>query len=102
MRFTEKQYEQAIQNLQLAKTQLIPDRQNCAICEDSGHMAWECGHNSLLAMALCNDVADSSEQLHEALHKLAGYDSVFGMMVGPAAIHHPQPQFPDTAPSELD
>ena len=102
MRFTEKQYEEAIKNLQLAKAQLVPDGNNCSICEDGGHMAWECGHNPLLAVVLCNDVADLSENLHETLHILAGYDSMLGVPIGPAAIHRPQPEFPDTASSELD
>lgn len=102
MRFTKKQYDQAIENLQLAKTQLIPDGECCAVCGDSGHMAFECGHNSLLAVAVCNDVAASSDKLHDALHKLAGYESFMGMATGPAAIHQPEPQFPDNGPSELD
>ena len=101
MRFTEKQYEEAIKNLQLAKKQLAPDRENCAICEDNGHMAWECGHNPLLAVVMCNDVADLSEKLHDSLHRLAGFDSMLGMTIGPAAIQRPQPEFPDTEPSEL-
>ena len=45
--FTREQYEKAIENLQLGMTQLEPDGNNCAICGDTGHQAWECHHNPL-------------------------------------------------------
>lgn len=41
-------YDEAIEALQLAKSQLAPDGDNCAVCGDSGHQAFECGHNPLL------------------------------------------------------
>lgn len=49
--FTAAEYDEVIQDLLLAKTQLRPDGQNCAVCEDNGHQAWECHHNPLV-MAL--------------------------------------------------
>ncbi|HEY6827359.1 MAG TPA: hypothetical protein VI259_10890 [Gemmatimonadaceae bacterium] len=86
MRFTRSQYEEAIANLELAKEQLEPDARCCRICEDTGHMAWECGHNPLLAMAMCEQIAKQSDQLHETLHALAGFDSHMGVQTGPARI----------------
>jgi len=49
-RITAEDYEEAIQQLQEAKSQLQPDGDNCHVCHDSGHQAWECHHNPL-AMA---------------------------------------------------
>ena len=49
-RITAEDYDEAIQDLQQAKTQLQPDGDNCHVCHDSGHQAWECHHNPL-AMA---------------------------------------------------
>lgn len=49
-RITAEDYDEAIQDLQEAKTQLEPDGDNCHVCHDSGHQAWECHHNPL-AMA---------------------------------------------------
>jgi hypothetical protein len=48
--YTEEDYREAIEALQRGMTQLAPDGHNCAICEDSGHQAWECHHNPLNAM----------------------------------------------------
>jgi len=86
MRFTTGQYEAAIQALEKAKKQLVPDGQSCSVCGDCGHMAWECGFNPLLAMEMCLLISKSSEQLHEYLHFLAGYESRFGVQIGPSAI----------------
>jgi len=49
-RITAADYEEAIQALIEAKSQLEPDGDNCHVCHDSGHQAWECPHNPL-AMA---------------------------------------------------
>jgi len=46
---TIEDYDEAIKDLQLAKKQLAPNGRNCEICEDSGHQAFECDHNPLLA-----------------------------------------------------
>ena len=116
MRFTAAQYDAAIEALTTAKGQLAPDGQCCHICGDSGHMAWECGHNPLFAMGVCEDLvasaikthkqvhaveekmndsdqsealADWHEEAHELLHYLAGYDSHFGRQVGPARVMLP-------------
>lgn len=86
MRFTREQYDEAIAHLHQAAAQLAPDGRCCAICGDSGHQAWECGSNPLLAMAICEKVAKASEALHESLHYLAGYDSHLGETSGPAKI----------------
>ncbi len=49
-RITLADYDDAIRELQDAKTQLDPDGYECRVCGDSGHQAWECHHNPL-AMA---------------------------------------------------
>jgi hypothetical protein len=49
-RLTAEQYDQAIADLQLARTQLEPDGNCCAVCGDTGHQAWECHHNPLAMM----------------------------------------------------
>ena len=92
MRFTAAQYDQAILALTEAKTQLEPDAKPCAICSDSGHMAFECGHNPLLAMSMCREIAQRSDQLHGLLHHLAGYDFAFGEQQGPAKVVLPEAQ----------
>jgi hypothetical protein len=46
--FTKEDYDKALDNLLLGSTQLKPDGNNCAICGDSGHQAWECHHNPLV------------------------------------------------------
>lgn len=89
MRFTKEQYEKAIANLHLGLDQLAPDSRCCAICGDSGHCAWECGRNPLLAMAICEGIAQSSDDLHEKLHYLAGYVTHMGHQQGPASVHLP-------------
>lgn len=90
MRFTHRQYVEAIDSLQSAMRQLEPDGNPCACCGDSGHLAYECGHNPLLAMLLCQQIATESEQLHETLHRLAGFDSAFGVQLGPAKVMLPE------------
>jgi len=47
-RITAEEYDEAIRDLQDAKMQLQPDGNNCAVCHDSGHQAWECHHNPLV------------------------------------------------------
>jgi len=72
-----------------AKQQLEPDGHCCSICGDSGHMAWGCGFNPLVAVYLCKHIAADSEKLHDILHWLAGYESAFGEQLGPAKIVMP-------------
>ena len=113
MRFTAAQYDAAIEALVLAKEQLVPDARCCRICHDTGHMAWECGHNPLYAMSVCIGlvpdaskaherlhaieekmspadqpaaIADWREDVHALLHYLAGYDHWMGRRVGPARV----------------
>ncbi len=45
---TAEDYDEAIQALQDAKTQLEPDGGSCTICTDSDHQAGECHHNPLV------------------------------------------------------
>ncbi|WP_347990300.1 hypothetical protein [Methylomonas sp. AM2-LC] len=45
---TLKDYNETIDALLLAKTQLSPNGNNCVLCGDSDHQAFECGHNPLL------------------------------------------------------
>lgn len=47
-RITAEEYDEAIRDLQAARTQLQPDGNCCAVCEDTGHQAWECHHNPLV------------------------------------------------------
>ena len=117
MRFTAVQYDRAIEALREAREQLVPDGQVCRICHDTGHQAWECGHNPLLAMAACEEIAkqargqhdrlheiesaldqsdqsaalaDWREDAHAFLHYLAGYDQTMGVRVGPARVVAPE------------
>lgn len=83
MRFTKRNYEEAIANLQAAMEQLEPDGGNCAVCGDGGHQAFECGHNPLFAVLMCQQIAQQSEALHQTLHSLAGWDFAFGEQLGP-------------------
>ncbi len=89
MRFTAHQYDQAIEALQNAKTQLEPDGHCCAVCGDSGHMAHECGFNPLVAVMFCKAITDQSRELHETLHHLAGYEQHMGVQMGPARVVAP-------------
>ncbi len=103
MKFTAQQYDNAIEALQDAKKQLEADGNHCSICSDSGHMAFECGHNPLLAMAICDASANLGKEIHDrlhtqdndetdpdgvhdAMHWLAGYDIQFGVQRGPRCI----------------
>jgi hypothetical protein len=117
MRFTASQYDQAIKALFDGRTQLTPDGHCCRICHDTGHQAWECGHNPLLAMATCEgiaraaetlhdrlhvieeamhdspqseEIADWREDAHDLLHHLAGHDIHMGHQVGPASVSLPE------------
>jgi hypothetical protein len=104
MRFTTEQYDAAIEALTLAKQQLEPDGGYCSVCEDSGHQAWECPHNPLLAVATCVGVAREADKLHTAmhggtfnrerihnfLHYLAGHEVRMGEQVGPKRIVMPE------------
>lgn len=102
MRFTADQYYKAKENIDDALQQIQPDGRHCIICHDSGHQAWECGSNPLLAWALCNYIQlqaqnlhdemhsmetpskEMIEKLHEFMHFLAGYDRHMGEGTGPA------------------
>lgn len=85
MRFTAAQYDAAIQSLQCAKDQLDADGNCCSVCGD-GHYAWECGHNPLLAMQICQQIAEQSNDLHDTLHRLAGFDFRMGQQLGPRRV----------------
>jgi len=41
------QHKEAIESLRRGMTQLEPDGDNCHICGDNGHQAFECHHNPL-------------------------------------------------------
>lgn len=45
---TAAEYDEAIAELECARSQLAPDGHNCAVCGDSGHQAFECHHNPLV------------------------------------------------------
>lgn len=86
MRFTDEQYREAIDVLSNARTQLEPNGDNCHCCGDSGHQAFECGFNPLVAVALCGQIAAQSGVLHDTLHVLAGYATHMGEQLGPARV----------------
>ncbi len=115
-RFSIQQYDKALADIADAKGQLEPDGRVCVICHDSGHQAWECGWNPLLAMVLCaataaranelheklhalearldtenasNEVVDLHDDIHEFLHWLSGSCSWMGSQVGPAKVRTP-------------
>lgn len=110
MRFTQKQYDEAIKSLREASEQLSPDGRCCACCGDSGHQAFECGFNPLVAMEICRDLSkdasefhrkmhvagaekiDAAAKLHEILHYLAGFDHYMGESIGPARVRLPDPE----------
>lgn len=100
MKFTIEQYDAAIQALQDAKTQLAPDGDPCHICDGGEHQAWECRFNPLLAVLICETLAKQSDELHSTLHWLAGFDTRFGMVVGPAAMVLPDAGEPVDVPDE--
>jgi len=58
-RITAGDYDEAIQALREAKQQLKPDGDNCRVCGDSGHQAWECHHNPLV---MAREAACAREQ----------------------------------------
>jgi hypothetical protein len=90
MRFTIEAYDRAIESLTAAKKQIEPDGNECACCGDGGHQAFECGHNPLVAVAICQSIAKNSDTLHDTLHWLSGHDFAFGVQLGPARVIHPQ------------
>lgn len=113
MRFTRAQYDAAIKALVAGKEQIAPDGLLCRICLDTGHQAWECGHNPLYAMSVCSPIAtlalelharlhtieeemndsdqtdslmDWREDVHEFLHYAGGWNAPMGQLVGPAHV----------------
>lgn len=88
--YTVTQYLVAINALIDGLRQLEIDGLCCTICGSDCHYAFECGHNPLVAMSLCERVARDSDKLHETLHYLAGYDQRFGVTVGPAKVRSPE------------
>lgn len=112
-RFDERQYREAIENLSDGHKQLEPDGRGCVICGGSGHQAWECGHNPLHAMALCQEVARRANRMHDRMHEITqnhvvdesfqddmheflhwciGVYGQMGHMIGPRVIVLPDPE----------
>lgn len=71
---TASDYELAIKRLRDAMTQLEPDGQNCAICEDSGHQAFECRFNVLAKAKRYDALIAGSAALHEELHSALRFE----------------------------
>jgi len=113
VRFSAAQYDAAIEALVAARGQLVPDARSCRICHDTGHQAWECGHNPLYAMSACVELVASArlahdqlhaieakmdeedqtavlvdwrEDAHALLHYLSGHDHELGRRAGPAGV----------------
>lgn len=78
MRFTTEQYDKALEAIELARTQLEPNGHSCHICGGSGHQAFECGRNPLVAMQMCEMIAKRANELHDAVH--ASMDSIPAMV----------------------
>lgn len=78
--FTKQEYREAIEALKLGMTQLRPDGRSCAICEDTGHQAWECHHNPLLGLKLifyfrcyhCGKVFEAGSEAEEHFGERGG------------------------------
>lgn len=90
MRFTVSQYDEAIEALQNARQQILDNTadQGCSVCGGNCHPD-SCGFNPLYAMHLCQQIKIQSNELHETLHTLSGYDSMMGETTGPAKIVMP-------------
>ncbi len=102
MKFSLSQYDKAIENLQLARQQLIDGTQGngCAVCGGCCHPD-QCGHNPLYAMEICKQISAQSYDLHQWLHVLSGYVTHMGETKGPARVCVPdgsdeQPALPIT------
>lgn len=93
--FTEEQYDQAIEDLKLAKSAIRNPAPGCQVCGGSCP-PHQCGRNPLYAMHICEQITKSSEQLHHALHVLAGAYTYMGEPVGPCAIRAPKQDLPVT------
>jgi hypothetical protein len=65
-------YDEAIETLRIAKTQIVMDGKNCAVCHDSGHQAWECHHNPLVRARWAVLYEAWAGEFHEQLHKIMG------------------------------
>jgi len=89
-RYTVTQYLTAINSLIDGLRQLEMDGFCCTICGSDDHFAFECGHNPLVAMTLCEQMARRSSQLHDILHHLSGYNKRFGATTGPAKVKLPR------------
>lgn len=83
MRFTIAHYDKAIENLQAAKQQLEPDGRCCSICEDTGHQAFECGRNPLVAQELCRETVKQVKALEGNTRWLEKTSIVDGESTGP-------------------
>ena len=91
MKFTIKQYDEAIKNLQLARQQKIDgtEGEGCSVCGGNCHPD-QCGFNPLYAMDICARIANQSTELHESLHSLSGFQTWMGETVGPAKVVVPK------------
>lgn len=69
--FTINQYNQAIENLKLARQQLVENTQSkgCSICGGNCHPD-QCGRNPLYAMMLCVNIDQMTRNLHDQLHHI--------------------------------
>lgn len=85
--FLVDEYNAAIKALEEARDQTAKGKEceGCSICGD-GHPVYECGRNPLRAIEICKQIANQSDDLHEILHELAGYNTFMGEQKGPAAI----------------
>lgn len=70
--FKSAEYSDVIQALIAGFGQLKPDGNSCAICEDSGHQAWECHHNPLVIMQRSRVAERDWQRLERSYSKSLG------------------------------
>lgn len=67
---TAEDYEEAMLALRSASGQLVPDGNSCAVCGDSGHQAFECRDNPVVALIVLEAVRGRLRDFHEMLHQV--------------------------------
>lgn len=89
--FSVQQYDQAIESLKAARQQHVDGvtGNGCHVCGGNCHPDF-CGFNPLYAMHLCNEIKKQSNDLHETLHYLSGFNTLMGEATGPAAVQMPE------------
>lgn len=64
------EYEEVLRDLQYALSQPKPDGRGCVVCHDSGHQAFECGHNPVVQRRRLALLAEAAGEIHDWLHEI--------------------------------